>query len=174
MDRAVTVASGGVTGDGLLARLGGHLIDGRFGPERSVHEVGHGRDDELLVRGQVTPAPAAPDHPDEPGLVRPLPHFAVTLVVKFTSKIGMHGSSLAPGRTFWLPTSSRFVVRPHPRHRANALSSAPRWPYLPLSLPRAGLRRLSPGQTGEIEIRTSPGPRPGAARVPSLGRGNGV
>ncbi len=58
-DWAVTAASGGVTGDGLLARLGGHLIDGRFGPERSVHVVGDGGDGGLVGLRQGTPAPAA-------------------------------------------------------------------------------------------------------------------
>src|SRR6266550_7264333 len=123
MVRAVMAGSGSVTG-GRLARLAGHLADGPVGAERSVHVVGNGGDDEIVV-GQVTPVPAAPDrHPDQPGAVRPVPQFAAALGAQFAQNLGMHGSSLAPGRTFWFPTSSRFVVRPHPRHRANALSSA--------------------------------------------------
>src|SRR5437773_9024413 len=116
--------SGGVTG-GRLARLAGLLADGPVGAERTVHVVGNGGNDEIVV-GQVTPVPAAPvRHLGEPGAVRPVPQFTATLVGHRAKNLGMHGSSLAPGRTFWFPTSSRFVVRPHPRHRANALSSAP-------------------------------------------------
>src|SRR6478752_41505 len=95
--------SGGVTG-GRLARFAGHLADGLVRAERSVHVVGDG---EIVVR-QVTPVPASPDrHPGEPGPVRPLPQFLATLVDHRTKNLGMHGSSLAPGRTFWFPTSSR-------------------------------------------------------------------
>src|SRR5690242_17016055 len=116
--------SGGVTG-GRLARVAGHLADGLVRAERSVHVIGNGGDDKIVVR-QVTPVPASPDrHPGEPGPVGPLAHFLATLVAHRTKNLGMHGSSLAPGRTFWFPTSSRFAVRPHPRLRANAVPSPP-------------------------------------------------
>ena len=71
--------SGGVTG-GRLARFAGYLADGLVCAERSVHVVGNGREDKIVVR-QVTPVPASPDrHPGEPGPVGPLSHFLATLV----------------------------------------------------------------------------------------------
>src|SRR6266498_1383143 len=97
---AVMAGSGGVTG-GRLARLAGHLADGPVRAERSVHVVGNGGDDEIVVR-QVTPVPAPPDrHPGEPGPVGPLSQFLATLGIHRTKNLGMHGSSLAPGRTCW-------------------------------------------------------------------------
>src|SRR5690349_13754680 len=139
--------SGGVTG-GRLARFAGHLADGMVRAERSVHVVGNGGDGEIVVR-QVTPVPASPDRqPGEPGPGGPLPHFLATLVAHRPNNLGMHGSSLSPGRPFWFPTSSKFAERPPPRHRANALPSPPYRPSAGLSLPAPGLRRLSPGQRG--------------------------
>src|SRR5690349_25031610 len=110
--------SGGVTG-GRLARVAAHLADGLVRAERSVHVVGNGGDDEIVVR-QVTPVPASPDrHPGKPGPVRPVPHFLATLVAHRSKNLGMHGSSLAPGRTFWFPTSSRFEIGKDPRKEAH-------------------------------------------------------
>ena len=42
---------------------------------------------------------------------------------------------LGLGNLVWLPTSSRFAVRPLPPHRADALSSAPQKAYAGLSPP---------------------------------------